>query len=31
MFVSFNRNKSLYMEGKVAPEDRSFNKKLKAW
>ena len=31
MFVSFNRNKSLYMEGKVAPEDRSFNKKIKAW
>lgn len=31
MFVSFNRNKSLYMEGKVAPEDRSFNKKLKVW
>lgn len=31
MFASFNRNKSLYMEGRVAPEDRSFNKKLKAW
>ena len=31
MFMSFNRNKSLYMEGRVAPEDKSFNKKIKAW